>query len=165
MKTSKLLLPNGYKCAGWWILAVAAVLILLYSDLIIPSDKLCSSWNDFRALFGLERLSTDMDGLSGFSANSNLVNSLIYVLLVVGGVFIGFSRNKSEDEFIEHLRYESLILSLYFNCLLLVVGIVFVWGLSFISVMLYNMFSTLYFFIICFYIRLFINKKMMRNEE
>ena len=164
MKTSKLLLPNGFKCAGWWILAVAVVLIVVYA--IVPDDKLCTSWNDFRVLFGLERLPVGNYPFSGgFCADSDLVNSFCWVLLVVGGVFIGFSRNKSEDEFIEHLRYESLILSLYFNCLLLVAAIVFVWGLSFVSVMMFNMFSTLYFFIICFYVRLFINKRSLRDEK
>jgi hypothetical protein len=47
----------------------------------------------------------------------------------------------------------------------LVAAIVFVWGLSFVSVMVFNMFSTLYFFIICFYIRLFINKRSLRDEK
>lgn len=164
MKTSKLLLPYGFKCAGLWILAVAVVLLLVYS--IVPDGVLCSSWNDFRTLFGLERIRVEnFPFTGGFSADSDLVNSFIWVLFVVGGVFIGFSCNKSEDEFIEHLRYESLILSLYFNCLLLVAAIVFVWGLSFVSVMVFNMFSTLYFFIICFYIRLFINKRSLRDEK
>ena len=95
MKTSKLLLPYGFKCAGLWILAVAVVLLLVYS--IVPDGVLCSSWNDFRTLFGLERISVEnFPFTGGFSADSDLVNSFIWVLLVVGGVFIGFSRNKSD---------------------------------------------------------------------
>ncbi len=85
--------------------------------------------------------------------------------MVVAGVFIGFSRNKDEDEYIEQIRYESLQLSVYLNSIVLVVCLIFVWGLSFLPVMFCSLFSLLYFFIICFYIRVLINKKTMRNEE
>ena len=85
--------------------------------------------------------------------------------MVVGGVFVGFSRNKEDDEFIEQIRYESLLLSIYVNSIALVVCLLFVWGLSFVAVMFCSLFSVLCIFIICFYIRVLFNKKSMRNEE
>jgi len=163
MKTTKLLLPNGVKKVGWWMIAIGIVLSLVYG--IAPDGALCESWNDFRVLFGLERLPVTMDGFSGFSPESNLVNTLIGVLLVAGGVLVGFSRMKDEDEYIGHLRYESLVVALYVNSALLVLSLVLVWGLSFLSVMMYNMFSTLIVFLVCFYTRLFIAKRRLRNEE
>jgi hypothetical protein len=163
MKTTKLLLPNGVKKVGWWMIAIGIVLSLVYG--IAPDGALCESWNDFRVLFGLERLQVTMDGFSGFSPESNLVNTLIGVLLVAGGVLVGFSRMKDEDEYIGHLRYESLVVALYVNSALLVLSLVLVWGLDFLSVMMYNMFSTLIVFLGCFYTRLFIAKRRLRNEE
>ena len=82
MKTTKLLLPNGLKRVGWWMIAGGAVLALVYG--LAPDGTLCESWNDFRALFGFERLQTAVNNFSGFDAESNLVNTLIGVLLVVG---------------------------------------------------------------------------------
>ena len=86
MKTTKLLLPNGVKKVGWWMIAIGIVLSLVYG--IAPDGALCESWNDFRVLFGLERLPVTMDGFSGFSPESNLVNTLIGVLLVAICVWI-----------------------------------------------------------------------------
>ena len=163
MKTTKLLLPNGLKRVGWWMIASGAVLALVYG--LAPEGVLCESWNDFRALIGLERLQTPVNHFSGFDAESNLVNTLIGVLLVAGGVLVGFSRMKEEDEYIGHLRYESLVVALYVNSALLVLSLVLVWGLDFLSVMMYNMFSTLIVFLVCFYTRLFIAKRRLRNEE
>lgn len=145
------------------MIAGGAVLALVYG--LAPDGTLCESWNDFRVLFGFERLQTAVNNFSGFDAESNLVNTLIGVLLVVGGVLVGFSRMKEEDEYIGHLRYESLVVALYVNSALLVLSLVLVWGLDFLSVMMYNMFSTLIVFLVCFYTRLYIAKRRLRNEE
>ncbi len=83
----------------------------------------------------------------------------------MAGIFIGFSRNKEDDEFIEQLRYESLILSLYINSGIMLLCLIFVWGLPFLWVMMINIFSILYVFIICFYLRLYLNKHSMRYEK
>lgn len=163
MKTTKLLLPNGFKCAGWWMIAIAAMLSIVYS--IVPEESLCHSLNDFRTLLGLDRLPTGPNNFSGFDAQSDLVNTLIGVLLVTGGVFVGFARMRDEDEYIGHLRYESLVVALYVNSALLVLSLVLVWGLPFLTVMVYNMFSTLAVFLVCFYVRLFLAKRRLRNEE
>ena len=125
MKTSKLLLPYGFKRAGWWILAMALVLVLFYMvmpESIIAEDTLPRTLNDFRALF-------------------------------------------DEDEYIAYVRYESLIIALYANSLVLLVSLIFVWGIPFLYVMLYNMFTALYIFIVFFYVRIWFNKRFMRHEE
>ena len=162
MKTTRMLLPRGFKCADWWILAAGAVLGILYC--IIP-DSMSISINDIRELFGAGRIETKADFLGHFSADSDLMMTLIGLFMVVGGVFVGFSRNKEDDEFIEQIRYESLLLSIYVNSIALVVCLLFVWGLSFVAVMFCSLFSVLCIFIICFYIRVLFNKKTMRNEE
>jgi len=43
--------------------------------------------------------------------------------------------------------------------------LIFVWGLPFLWVMMINIFSILYVFIICFYLRLYLNKRSMRYEK
>ena len=98
MKTSKLLLPYGFKRAGWWILAVGLVLALFYviiPESVFPEDFLPRSWNDFCRLFGKAPLPRSTEFIfGGFDAESDLVLTLTGVLLLVGGVFVGFSRNR-----------------------------------------------------------------------
>jgi len=91
--------------------------------------------------------------------NSDIVSTLSYILFVVAGVFIGFSRNRQDDEYVEQLRFESLVLSIYINSALMILGMVFYWGISFLFVMFVSLFSVLYLFIICFYIRLLLSRR------
>lgn len=168
MKNSRLLLPFGFKCAGWWILAVALVIAVFYvviPESIIADGVLPRSLNDFRALFGKPALKSLDDSFSGFYAGSDLVSTLLAALLLVGGVFVGFSRNRDEDEYIAYVRYESLIIALYANCIVLLVSLFLVWGIPFLYVMMYNMFTSLYIFIIFFYVRIWFNKRFTRHEE
>ena len=124
------------------------------------------SLNNIRELFGMEHLEGKGDFLSSsFGPNDDLLLTLIGILLIVAGIFIGFSRNKEDDEFIEQLRYESLILSLYINSGIMLLCLIFVWGLPFLWVMMINIFSILYVFIFCFYLRLYLNKRSMRYEK
>ena len=163
MKSTKFLLPSGYKKAGWWIFGITVVLIIIHS---IFQSQCDFSLNNIRELFAMEHLEGKGDFLSSsFGPNDDLLLTLIGILLIVAGIFIGFSRNKEDDEFIEQLRYESLILSLYINSGIMLLCLIFVWGLPFLWVMMINIFSILYVFIFCFYLRLYLNKRSMRYEK
>lgn len=163
MKNTKFLLPSGYKKAGWWIFGITVVLIIIHS---IFQSQCDFSLNNIRELFGMEHLEGKGDFLSSsFGPNDDLLLTFIGILLIVAGIFIGFSRNKEDDEFIEQLRYESLILSLYINSGIMLLCLIFVWGLPFLWVMMINIFSILYVFIFCFYLRLYLNKRSMRYEK
>lgn len=164
MRNTRFLLPSKFKKAGWWIFGITLALIVVY----FAFESKCSySINDIRQLFGMERLSShDIAFLSSsFGPNDDLLLTFIGVLLIVAGIFIGFSRNKEDDEFIEQLRYESLILSLYINSGVVLLCLIFVWGLPFLWVMTINIFSILYVFIFCFYLRLYLNKRSLRHEK
>ena len=163
MKNTKFLLPSGYKKAGWWIFGITVVLIIIHS---IFQSQCDFSLNNIRELFGMEHLEGKGDFLSSsFGPNDDLLLTFFGFLLIVAGIFIGFSRNKEDDEFIEQLRYESLILSLYINSGIMLLCLIFVWGLPFLWVMMINIFSILYVFIFCFYLRLYLNKRSMRYEK
>lgn len=163
----KILVTSGYKKAGWWIFGITVVLIVLHC---IFQSQCDFSLNNIRELFGMELREGNGDLFSGFLSssfgpNDDLLLTFIGILLIVAGIFIGFSRNKEDDEFIEQLRYESLILSLYINSGIVILCLIFVWGLPFLWVMMINIFSILYVFIICFYLRLYLNKRSMRYEK
>ena len=167
MKNTKFLLPSRFKKTGWWIFGITIVLIIFHS---IFQSQCDFSLNNIRELFGMERLNGNGDLFSiflssSFGPNDDLLLTFIGILLIVAGIFIGFSRNKEDDEFIEQLRYESLILSLYINSGIVLLCLIFVWGLPFLWVMMINIFSILYVFIICFYLRLYLNNRSMRYEK
>ncbi len=163
----KILVTKRLQKAGWWIFGITVVLIILHC---IFQSQCDFSLNNIRELFGMERLGGNGDLFSGFLSssfgpNDDLLLTLIGILLIVAGIFIGFSRNKEDDEFIEQLRHESLILSLYINSGIMLLCLIFVWGLPFLWVMMINIFSILYVFIFCFYLRLYLNKRSMRYEK
>lgn len=83
-------------------------------------------------------------------AENNVLNEIIGVILIISGLMVAFSKEKQEDEFISKLRLESLVWATYVNYAVLLVSMLFVFGISFLWVMIFNMFTILMFFIIRF---------------
>jgi hypothetical protein len=81
---------------------------------------------------------------------NNVFDELIGLLLIAGGLFIAFSKEETEDEFIAKIRLESLVWATYFNYAILMLSVIFVYGMSFFGVLVFNMFTLLLFFIIRF---------------
>lgn len=97
--------------------------------------------------------------------NDNISNEIIGVLLIVGALFVGFSREKKEDEFIANLRLSSLLWAVYVNYILLLLSLLFVYGTAFLTVMMYNMFTVLIIFIVRFNYVLYKNSKLVPGEK
>lgn len=95
----------------------------------------------------------------------NIYNTVIGILIIIGAVLVGFSKEKNEDEFIAKLRLESLLWAVYINYGLLLLCFLFIYGLTFLSVMVFNMFTVLIFFLIRFNILLYRNSKSAANEK
>lgn len=168
MKHSNLLMPYTCKRIGCIVFAAALVLLalrLVASLIGSPAFTMELSVNDLRALFGQQPLAVDANNFSHFGPESDLVRTISGLLLIVGSVMVGFSRCRREDEFIEQLRYQSLVLSIYLNAAVLVLGYLFCWGLTFLVVMQFNMFFTLFFYLAYFHVRLWAEQRRLRNEE
>lgn len=94
MKTT-LLLPNGFKKIGWAIFVPAFLL----------GCSICFFGENFdRWLF-----------------RETVMNNIAIIGTVVGALFIGFSREKIEDEMIQHIRLNALMAAMWINYLLLIV--------------------------------------------
>lgn len=156
MSTTKLLLPRRCKIIGLCLLVIG---ITLY---VIPN--LSVSINDIVSIFGKNIEKSD-ENFGNFILHTDLLPTLIGIVLIIAGIFIGFSKNKEEDEFIDQLRYESLILSFYVNSIILIVSFLAVWGFNFLVVMEISLISSIYFYIVCFYVKLFINKRKLNHEK
>ena len=77
-------------------------------------------------------------------------HDIIILLVVLGLLLIAFSKEKIEDEQIAQLRLDSLQWATYLNYGLFIVCVLFIHGLYFIPVVIFNVITPLIFFIIRF---------------
>src|SRR5699024_10076420 len=82
---------------------------------------------------------------------TDIVNTLIGVLFIIGGLMVSFSSERNEDEYIANLRLNSLLWAVLVNYLILLLMFLFIYGLGFLNVMVYNMFTVLIIFIAKFH--------------
>ena len=147
MKTNYLL-PNKYKIFGWilFILGLIAGIFIYASE--YESDFLdatvLSFYND-DAIF-----SSQKD--KGFFKiiENNIIDELAALAIIIGGLLVGFTKEKVEDEFIYKLRKDSLVWAIIFNYIILIIAIIFVYSMTFFDVLVFNMFTPLLFFIFRF---------------
>ena len=138
------LFPSKYKKIGWFIFIPTLLFGL------------------FTIIFDFEPEFLDVKTFSFFSDDlfkqdvyfgmikNNILNEILGVLMIIGSVLVAFSKEVDEDEYISKIRLESLVWAVYLNYAILLVAIVFVFGFSFLWVMIFNMFTILIFFIIRF---------------
>lgn len=155
----KMLLPNKFKRIGWLILIPATLMGIALVILDIKSIKIQST------VFAI--YADEIFGKTHYFSfiRTDIVSTLVGTLFIIGGLMVGFSREKNEDEYISNLRLNSLLWAVLVNYLLLLFMFLFIYGLGFLSVMVYNMFTILVIFIVRFNYALFRNSKTVLNEE
>ena len=142
------LISNKFKIPGWILLIsglIIGVLIVLSefeSDLL--TTKVLAIYND-NAIF-----SGDKDAGFFKIIENSILDEIIALAIIIGGLLVGFSKEKVEDEFIFKLRKDSLVWAIIFNYIVLMFAIVFIYEFTFFDVLVYNMFTPLLFFIIRF---------------
>ena len=75
--------------------------------------------------------------------------SIAMILLTVGLLFIGFSKEKVEDEFVHYLRAQSLIWATYVTSALFIIATLLIYGIAY----LYVPYLVFYVFLILFIIK------------
>ena len=156
MKTNYLL-PHKFKTLGWilFIFGLMGGLYVLFSnyDQDVLSIKVLSIFNDdsFLREKGFFKI-----------IENDVLDELVALFIIVGGLFVTFSREKVEDEFIYKLRKDSLVWAVIINYSVLVVAILFVYDFAFFDVLVFNMFTPLVFFILRFN---FLKLKSRSHEE
>lgn len=162
----KLLLPNRFKTIGWFILIPATIagIFLMATEYEANwlTTKVFAIFND-DLFFG----NNESIGASKYFTiiTTDVTNTLVGILFIVGGIMVSFAKEKKEDEFIANLRLTSLMWSVWVNYALLLLCLIFVWGLAFFNVMVYNMFTILIIFIIRFNYILYRNAKSMADDK
>ncbi|MFD2890480.1 hypothetical protein ACFS5J_00415 [Flavobacterium chuncheonense] len=159
MKTH-FLFPNFFKTIGWIILIPSCILSLY----VLRTDSVIKILNfNVLAIYYDEILGIK----SGFFEiiENNLTDELIVFGLIVGALLVGFSKMKNEDEMITKIRYESLVWSTYFSYGLLLGFNLFFYGPTFYSIIIYNTFTFMLFFIIRFHFMIYKLNKASNDEE
>ncbi len=155
----ELLLPNRYKLIGW-IIMIPSFMVGIY--LIISGYE--ASWLNVKML---SIFPAELFGEQKYFSmvTINLTNTLISVLFLIGCLIVGFTKEKNEDEFIAKIRLSSLLWAVLVNYILLLLAFIFVYGPSFLNVMIYNMYTVLLIFIIRFNYLLYKNSKWVSDEK
>ena len=153
------LLPHAQKKVGWILFSFSTFIgVLLFFDWIslsflddFPVFAISSSWIfEDSVAFGLTK--------------NDVSDEIVALLIIVGGLIVAFSAEKLEDEWIRNIRLKCISKAVVFNYLLLAFCILFFYGTSFYMVMIINMFSTLYFYIISFHINLRLANSKFEKE-
>lgn len=143
MKT-KSLFPHKYKKIGLIILIPSFVIgfITLLMDLnpAILDWNVISFFND--PFIGEESAVSII--------NNNVLGEILGILIIVGGLLSAFSKEKNEDEFISAIRLDALVWALIVNYGILIIAMILLFDMSFVWVMIFNMFTTLILFILKF---------------
>ena len=156
----QILLPNQFKLLGWILLVPSAIFgfFLMLSDLeskLTIKSKVFALYNDEilgdKNHFGI--ISTD------------ITITLVGVVFILGAMMVGFSKEKKEDEYVANLRLSSLMWAVWVNYVLLLLSFIFIYGMGFFHVMIYNMFTVLIIFIGRFNIILLKNKMISTDEK
>ena len=154
-----LLFPNKYKVIGWFILIPATI-----SGIILS----LSGFMDFAIELPVFAIISEdvMAERSIFAViKTNVTNTIVGILFIVGAMLVAFSKEKNEDEFIFRLRLSSLVWAVWVNYGLLLLGFLFMFRLAFLHIMVYNMFTVLIIFIIRFNYMLYRNSKNGDDEK
>jgi hypothetical protein len=150
---NQLLLPNRFKKWGW---------ALLIPAIILGAISLANSYEWLPLHVTIPTLINEelMEPTRYFSMTyTNMTNTLIGLLFIAGALLVSFSKEKNEDEFIQSLRLSSLSWAVLVNYLLLAFAFFFIYGMAFLQVMIYNMFTTLIIYIVRFNYVLYRNSK------
>ncbi len=157
MKTTYLL-PNKFKKIGWVLFVLGIItgiflFIIGYASNALTINVLSIHNDDF--IFG------EKSGFFKIIENS-ILDELAALAIIIGGLLVGFSKEKIEDEFIYKLRKDSLVWALIFNYGVLIFTILFIYGFTFFDVLVFNMFTPLVFFVLRFN---FLKHKIASHEE
>ena len=158
MKTNYLF-PNRFKKIGWLLFIPGIILGIVY--LIYQSDI---SLFDIKVFAIAEKVIFNDADFFTISEN-NVLDEISSILLIIGALVIAFSKEKTEDEFISKIRLESLVWATYINYAILIFAIIFIYDMTFLWVLVFNMFTLLVFFLIRFNWALYKSKNQISNEE
>ncbi len=110
-------------------------------------------WTDLRWTIPVFAISSYfMEHKMFTSFPTNVTDEIILLLYLLGLGLIVFSKEKNETVEIENLKYKSLSKAVFYNTLFLIVSVLFVYGGSYIGILVLNLFSIFIIYLVIFYL-------------
>lgn len=138
------LLSNKFKKPGWVLLLIGIVMWLTLLGFEFESNllntKVLAIWSD-------DFLSNDGSSRIFRILENDIIDEIITLIIITGGLMVSFSKEKIEDEFIAGLRLSSLKWAFLVNYIVLILATLFVYGISYFNILVFNMFTPLIIFI------------------
>ena len=150
------LLPHRFKKIGWFLLVLGLVMGVAMRFFGIDADYFGRI--PFFGIVSGDFLSSDKDFFE--VVENGFLDEVVAVLIILGGILVGFCKTKVEDEFISQIRLSSLVWSVYVNYGILFLAVLLIFDTPFIDVMIFNMFTVLLFFIARFHLLLHKAKRL-----
>lgn len=157
--TTTFLFPSQYKILGW-ILFIPSIIALLV--IVIAGYNLDSALQT--SVFAFVETPLLSNPTYFAIIQNSILDEILLVTTIIGGILVGFSRTEYEDEYISKIRFESLIWAMYFNFALMILATIFFYGFIYFYILSANVFSMLLFFIIRFHSKLY-QLKTSDNDE
>lgn len=176
MKT-KNLFPNRWKPIGWVLLVIFIPLGIWYiaeEDDFPIQATVTIPWpfgGDYSISGTVSNGGTNFSGTSSSNKTRdetltlNLIDEILSLAIIASFLLTGFARVKNEDERIAQMRLESLQWAIYGNTIVLAVCIIFIHGLLFLNVMIYNMFTPLLIFVLRFHWLIWKEARELKRQE
>jgi hypothetical protein len=139
-----LLLPHRWRIAGW-ALTLPALAAGIYLMTLDGMDYLKVTLPGWLAQFLWAE--NFVDHSSNGQLQLYILDEIVTFSLLIGLSLLGFSKEKIEDEWVQKVRLDSLQWAILVNTALLLAFTLLVHGLSFLGVMIYNMFTPLLIFV------------------
>ncbi|MBP1645045.1 MAG: hypothetical protein H6Q16_620 [Bacteroidetes bacterium] len=99
-------------------------------------------------------------------AHTSFITTLFPVLMIIGLVFIAFSRERNEDEYVSKIRERALVWSVLATCAVLILANLLIYGLDALYVFWFDFLFFLLLFVIKFRIDIFrFNRSAKKDEE
>ena len=160
MKTN-FLFPNSWKTLGWLLFVLPIVIVLYYW--FKDDSSLYESFEITTFAIYSDEIFTKS---KYFNTISNpILDEILLVICLFGGLIVGFSKTKNEDEMIAHIRYTSLVWATYFNIILMIITTLFVFGIIYFNVMIFFMISSILFFIVRFHFMIYKLNKSNQDDK
>lgn len=137
MKHNNNLLPHSYKKIGWILFVPSAILAIVALFNALPDNLLTTKMPTF--LGGAIIESGDY--------HNDWLNEIYIVGLALSLLFIGFSKEKDEDELIAMIRLSSIAFAAKASTIVLIIGTLIIYGLHYLTYVFIYLFVMMLIFI------------------
>ena len=158
------LFPSYFKKIGWVISIITLLYVLI--GVIFFEDNFNFSFI-MPAIVALgEIINFSPEKVYFVLTETSFITTLFPVLMIIGFVFIAFSKEKNEDEYVSKIRERALVWSVLVTCVILIIAILLVYGVDAFTIFWFDFLFFLLLFVVKFRIDIFrFNRSTKKNEE